>query len=190
MNGGMRIALMMVTLAFPLRMLAQEPNLCTPKEEAIFTCTLESRKIVSACAVLDGASEAPKSIAYRYGEKDAVELTIPHTTFPQDMRVSEIAAKPYSKVTEDDQYLRFIKGQYSYIIYTADSYQFDLAGLAVFKGATLLKNETCQSGNHPIQLSFNTLLSLGIQDDLDADKFWRSLLPKTSAVFTQPSEMQ
>ncbi len=190
-----RTVLTALVIASPLCAFAQKASLCTEQEDFLFTCTLESKNIVSACAEVDAAQNGYKSIVYRYGTKDAIELSIPKapTDFRTVIRVSEWTNKQSSKLTEDDRYLRFLNGRYSYLTYTSTGNNFDIAGLAIFDGAKLLKNEKCQPDSFDSHmLSFNELLNLGVREEEAAGekKLWKAIAPPGSAVLRHPSEMR
>jgi hypothetical protein len=191
----LRTVLTALAIASPLCAFAQKASLCTEQEDFLFTCTLESKKIVSVCAEVDEAQNGYKSIVYRYGAKDAVELSVPKALadFRTAIRVSEWTNKRSSKLTEDDRYLRFLNGRYSYLTYTSTGNTFDIAGLAVFEGAKLLKKEKCQpdSFDSPM-LSFNEFLNLGVREEEAAGEkgFWKAIAPPGSAVLRHPSEMR
>lgn len=190
-----RTVLMALVIASPLCAFAQKASLCTDQEDFLFTCTLERKKIISVCAEVDAAQNGYKSIVYRYGAEDAIELSIPKapTDFRTVIRVSEWTNKQSSKLTEDDRYLRFLNGRYSYLAYTSTGNNFDIAGLAIFDGAKLLKNEKCQPDSFDSHmLSFNEFLNLGVREEEAAGEkgFWKAIAPSGSAVLRHPSDMR
>jgi len=179
----------------PLCARAQHASLCQGKEYALFSCTLESKKILSACAAGDPSEpRSIKAVAYRYGTLETKEIAIPGDprTYRQVLRFSEVTNKPESKRTEDDVYLRFIRGAYSYMPYAATGDGFDVGGVAVFKGRTLLKREQCVPETRDFDINHHEAERSGIPSESYAQalRFWKAILPEQSAVMAHPDEMQ
>lgn len=175
-------------LCLALPVFAGGPNLCQEQEDSLFACQLKTKELVAACAIYGpDVTSGHRSIVYRYGAPDHIELTLAGdrgglrlTTF-----VDEVTN--YDPL-EDDQYLRFVHGPFSYVLYTSDAKRFTLRGLAVFRDGKLLKNVSCQPATVEHDASMNDLLALGVRPERDsrqALRFWRKILPKGSAVLAQ-----
>ena len=159
----------------------------------VFTCTVASQKIASACVRYDMGSmtlsEAARnpalvqtvSMTYRYGRKGAVELSLPvkPKEFDPVIHVSEVVSHD---PLDDDLFIRFAHKQYSYALYTSIVDGVDFAGLAIFKGHELLKKESCLPGSSDFRASWQTLTNIGVPTELDGDslRFWKAILPADS----------
>lgn len=164
---------------------ASGPNLCRQQEDTYFTCTLKNGKLASVCGT-DDLSDHAGYLVYRYGTKQKLELNLPGSP-GEFRRFSSAIELVDDKTSEDDQFVRFKNGKFSYIIYSASSYKFDFMGLAVFENYKLLSNNQCSSDTSDWGLGQNSLLSVGVplQDADEAMRFWKSLLPSSSAVLSQ-----
>ena len=88
---------------------------CSGQEQTVFSCSL-GKKIVSVCASND-ISPTSGYLQYRFGQKNAPELTFPASTEPS--RHADIQARALMFSGGGGGYLRFINGRYNYIVYTA-----------------------------------------------------------------------
>lgn len=176
-------------LATSLCAFAESPNLCTEKEDPVFACPLENKKLVSACALVDPTQKSGYGyLVYRYGTKEKIELSFPGK--PMDFpRVTSAIELVDDKTAEDDQLLRFRNGKISYVVYTASSYKFDLEGVAVFDGYKLLSNIKCQPNSADVELQENFMESIGaqLQDKDEALRFLKPILPDSSVIASQKS---
>jgi hypothetical protein len=174
-------------LAPSLCAFAQSPNLCTEQEDTSFTCTLKNSKLVSVCGAAD-LSDRAGYLVYRYGTKEKIELSFPNRP-TEFRRITSQDETVDDKTGEDDQFIHFRNGRFSYIIYSAIGHKFHLEGLAVFENHKLLSNNQCLPDTSHWGLVQNDLLSVGVplQDDGEAMRFWKQLLPGNSAVVSQKS---
>lgn len=117
-------------------------SLCNAQEQVIFSCSL-GKKTVSVCASNDFSANSGY-LQYRFGKKDALELAFP------DLAESALAAQSVQARTlmfsgGGGGYLRFIKGQHHYIVYTAIGKGWGAKdGVAVEKNNQLITNLECQ----------------------------------------------
>lgn len=129
----------------------QQFSLCGSDERVLFTCGLKS-KIASVCA----PSQAPvdsQYIQYRYGTQGSPEIALPAE------KVAPIQAAKAGTITypngRTSGYLRFQKGEYSYVAYWAELQSgVDADGIATFarhdgvaveKNGKLVANLKCDS---------------------------------------------
>lgn len=87
---------------------------CTPQEQVLFACAT-GKKAVSVCASAD-LSPTTGALQYRFGPPDAPELVWPDATQPPH---SGITAGTWAFSGGGGAYLRFTKGAYGYVVYTA-----------------------------------------------------------------------
>ncbi|CAK0747807.1 conserved exported hypothetical protein [Gammaproteobacteria bacterium] len=114
---------------------------CTRQEKTIFSCSL-GKKIVSVCASQD-ISSTTGYLHYRFGPKTAPEFIFPTSSTPSYR--SNIRAQTLMFSGGGGSYLRFINGQYNYIVYTAIGKGWGTKdGVAVEKNGKLLTNLKCQ----------------------------------------------
>ncbi|SFF11632.1 hypothetical protein SAMN05428977_105215 [Nitrosomonas sp. Nm166] len=99
--------------------------------------------MVSVCASHDFSS-SNGYLQYRFGEKGALELAFPPLT--ESTRSSQyIQARTLMFAGGGGAYLRFIKEQYNYIVYTAIGKGWGAKdGVAVEKNSQLITNLECQ----------------------------------------------
>lgn len=114
---------------------------CKEQEQTVFSCSLGS-KIVSVCASND-ISPTKGYLQYRFGPKNAPELIFPAST--ESSNRSILRSGIYMFSGGGGGYLRFINGQYNYVVYTAIGKGWGTKeGVAVEKGNKLLTNIKCQ----------------------------------------------
>jgi hypothetical protein len=166
---------------------ADKPNLCTEHEDTYFICTLKNGKLVSVCGTED-VSDKSGYLVYRFGTKQKIEISLPGK--PLDFRrVSSTIALTNDEPIEDDEFIRFMNGKFSYIIYSAIGNNFEVDGLAVFDEYKLLNHAECLPDSIDTSLVQNFLLNAGVQseDPDEAMRFWKPLLPSNSAALSQKS---
>lgn len=164
---------------------AAGPNLCREQEDPLFACRLQNRKFVAVCGQYDPAlKQGYRSIVYRFGAPDHLELSLPDD--PGQFRsITFTDESTNDQPIEDDQYLRFVHGQFNYVLYTALGKGFAAEGLAVFRDGRLLNKLNCQHSSLELNMAENSLLATGVQPEIDhktAFSFWSQLLPKNSFV--------
>lgn len=115
---------------------------CQEQEQIIFSCSL-GKKIVSVCASTDLSSNSGY-LQYRFGQKDALELAFPALT--KSIRPHpHIQARTLMFSGGGGAYLRFVAGDYNYIVYTAIGKGWGAKdGVAVEKKYQLIANLECQ----------------------------------------------
>ncbi len=124
-----------------LPLLAAETH-CREQELVIFSCSL-GKKIVSVCASND-FSFSNGYLQYRFGQKSALELVFP-TLIEVTGRSQLIQARTLMFAGGGGGYLRFINGQYHYIVYTAMGKGWGVKdGVAIEKDSRLIANLACQ----------------------------------------------
>ena len=114
---------------------------CRAQEQTIFACSLGT-KIVAVCASHD-LSPTSGYVQYRFGPKNAPELTFPAATEPSSR--AAIQARTLMFTGGGGAYIRFINGRYHYIVYTAIGKGWGMKdGVAVTKDGKLLTHFTCR----------------------------------------------
>ena len=116
-------------------------TLCRAQEQTIFSCTLGT-KMVAVCASPD-LSPTQGYAQYRFGPKNAPAFTLPATTEPSSR--TAIQARTLMFAGGGGGYIRFLNGQYHYIVYTAIGKGWGTKdGVVVKKDGKLLTHLTCQ----------------------------------------------
>jgi hypothetical protein len=114
---------------------------CTAQERVIFSCSI-GKKIVSVCA---SRQLTPSSgyMQYRFGRKDALELALPDPP-AHPRKVVKAGTLMFSG--GGGAYLRFMRGQYSYVVYTAIGRGWgEKEGVVVEKNGEVSANLSCKS---------------------------------------------
>jgi hypothetical protein len=120
---------------------AQETH-CQAQEQIIFSCSF-GKKIVSVCASSD-FSVSNGYMQYRFGPRGALELVFPALTETADS-ARFIQARTMMFAGGGGGYLRFINGNYHYIVYTAIGKGWGAKdGVAIEKDQQLMANLACQ----------------------------------------------
>jgi hypothetical protein len=183
---GIFAALLLVSSLYAF---AESPNLCTEQEDPVFACPLENKKLVSVCALYDSTQKSGyRYLVYRYGTKEKIELSFPDKPM-EFRRLTSVDETLDYKPTDDGQFIRFMNGKISYVVYVAAVHNTDLAGVAVLDGYKLLSNIKCQPDSADFSLQQNFIVSIGAQLE-DADKalrFWKLILPGSSTAVPQQS---
>ncbi|MDD1621193.1 MAG: hypothetical protein LUQ11_06900 [Methylococcaceae bacterium] len=114
---------------------------CSAQEQTVFSCSL-GKKIVSVCASKD-ISPTNGYVQYRFGPKNTPELLFPASTELANRAIMRSGIYMFSG--GGGAYLRFINGQYNYIVYTAIGKGWgNKDGVAVEKDNKLIANLKCQ----------------------------------------------
>lgn len=114
---------------------------CNEQEQIIFSCSL-GKNIVSVCASKD-ISQNSGYLQYRFGHKNALELVFPAST--ETFHRANIHAQSLMFSGGGGAYLRFINGQYNYVVYTAIGKGWGTKeGVAVEKNKKRIANLICQ----------------------------------------------
>ena len=135
---------------------------CQEQEQIIFSCSL-GKKMVSVCASAD-FSASSGYLQYRFGQKNALELAFPALT--ASTRLSQyVQARTLLFAGGGGGYLRFINGQYHYIVYTAIGRGWGIKdGVAIEKNNQLIANLQCR--NIPVsKLSEEFFIHAGLSAD-------------------------
>jgi hypothetical protein len=112
---------------------------CTPGEQVLFACAT-GKKAVAVCAS-SGRSPTAGALQYRFGPLGAPELLWPET--PQ-RPPSGITAGTLAFSGGGGAYLRFIKGAYGYVVYTAIGKGWgEKAGVVVEKNGQFVAHLPC-----------------------------------------------
>ncbi len=115
---------------------------CQKQEQVIFSCSL-GKKIVSVCASNDFSADSGY-LQYRFGPFGIPELMLPALSAP--VPASQlIQARSLMFAGGGGGYLRFINGQYHYIVYTAIGKGWGTKdGVAVERNHQVIANLECQ----------------------------------------------
>lgn len=114
---------------------------CSEQEQIIFSCSL-GKNIVSVCASKE-ISQTSSYLQYRFGQKSAPELVFPSSTTPPNHLTIQARTLMFSG--GGGSYLRFINGQYHYVVYTAIGKGWGTKeGVAVEKNGKLIANLMCR----------------------------------------------
>jgi hypothetical protein len=119
--------------------LARE-SLCNANESAVFSCSV-GKKLVSLCATGD-LNETTGALYYRYGLKDHVEMVFPeNASHPKSNFV--LGGTMYSGGGGD--FVRFVKGEYTYTVYSEFGKGWEREGLTVRKDGKLVSTLPCRT---------------------------------------------
>jgi hypothetical protein len=114
---------------------------CASQEAIVFSCNT-GNKIASVCASKDLADRTGY-LQYRFGPKAAPELVYPETTAPP----SRVHARTLTFAGGGGAYLRFERGRYDYVVYTALIRGTGAtAGVVVEKDHRLVADLRCKGG--------------------------------------------
>ncbi|TAN68143.1 MAG: hypothetical protein EPN17_09910 [Methylobacter sp.] len=134
------LALTCLLYSVSLSVVATE-SYCSEQEQTVFSCSL-GKKIVSVCASKD-ISPTSGYLQYRFGKQNAPELIFPALTNAPSQR-SGIQARSLMFSGGGGAYLRFINGNYNYIVYTAIGKGWGTKdGVSVEKDGKLIANLKC-----------------------------------------------
>ncbi|MBY0475779.1 MAG: hypothetical protein K2Q13_12075 [Nitrosomonas sp.] len=116
---------------------------CQGQEQVIFTCSLGERT-VSVCASNDFSANSGY-LQYRFGPLGMLELTFPVVNDASVPAAQFIQARTLIFGGGGGGYLRFINGQYHYIVYTAIGKDWGTKdGVAVERNHQVIANLECQ----------------------------------------------
>lgn len=122
-------------------------TLCDRDETAVFSCEI-GNKSLSVCL------QGKNSLAYRYGQEDAIELELSSAVFSSAMCSGGAISR-----------LRFRNGDYDYIVYDRLCRGgVDEAGLHVLKNGHLLADKSCSTFSEQI-FGINSALIDGVDEE-------------------------
>ncbi|MDD5227822.1 MAG: hypothetical protein PHN45_12405 [Methylococcales bacterium] len=134
------VALMGLSYLISFPVLATDSH-CREQENIIFSCSL-GKNIVSVCASKD-ISQTSGYLQYRFGQKNTPELILPASIEPSHH--ADIQARTLMFSGGGGAYLRFINGQFNYIVYTAIGKGWGTKdGVAVEKDGKHIANLKCR----------------------------------------------
>ncbi|SEQ39149.1 hypothetical protein SAMN05421510_10461 [Nitrosomonas ureae] len=135
---------------------------CQIQEQVIFSCSV-GEKTVSVCASKNFSAHSGY-LQYRFGSLGMSELIFPAMN-ASDPVTQFIRARTWIFAGGGGGYLRFINGQYHYIVYTAIGKGWGTKdGVAVEKNHQVITNLECQ--NVPIsEISEDFFTRTGLQVD-------------------------
>lgn len=107
------LAVLVAALACNAAWADTRPSLCQAGEVAIFSCAIGG-KIASLCASPD-IGPGQGSLAYRFGRKDAIELTHPDKPVPPDQAFSTAVVGDAGFAGD---IVRFSRGETRYTLYS------------------------------------------------------------------------
>ena len=112
---------------------------CTNKETVVFNCST-GKKIISVCASKELTS-AKGYMQYRFGAKGKAEIQVPAV---QNHPNPLVQSGNLSIANGEGAYLRFLKGDFRYVVYTAESGDLGKkSGVAVEESGKLIANIKC-----------------------------------------------
>jgi hypothetical protein len=113
---------------------------CTIDEAIIFNC-ITGKKIVSVCASKT-ISPTAGYLQYRFGPKGSPDLVYPEDKVHPG---PDVQSKTLTFAGGGGAFIRFIRGQYGYVVYTALGRGWgEKAGVAVEKDNKLMVNLPCK----------------------------------------------
>ena len=113
---------------------------CAKDESTIFNCSV-GKKIASVCAS-KSISATSGYLQYRFGRKGSPELILPAAKTPPN---ADIQANTLTFAGGGGAYIRFKRGSYGYVVYTAIGRGWgEKAGIAVEKDNRLQVKLTCK----------------------------------------------
>lgn len=133
---------------------------CSSHETIIFSCNT-GKKIASVCASKN-LSSSLGYMQYRFGKKGAIESKIPETTNTHPSKYTNGNTIMYSG--GGGAYLRFIKGQYGYVMYGGMGRGWEKDGVAVEKNGAVILNLPCK-GNVSSEIGRELFDKFGIPED-------------------------
>lgn len=133
---------------------------CSSDEATVFSCSV-GQKTVSVCS--SGAS-----VQYRYGPLGHTELRYPEELRPLNSYVS-LGHLVFS--SGEARYLRFVNGDYQYIVYSGDGRGWTQEGLVATKKGKVVSAKICDS-IASIELSVAERLPLLTDDEDTASSIW------------------
>lgn len=139
-----KIIFILVALIFSLHAKAGI-SLCAADEQVVFSCSIKE-KIVSVCASSE-LSPTEGYMQYRYGRPQKTELTFPEKTVAPNAFTNYIGLT-YSGTSE--AHLRFIRGNYGYIVYSGNDESGEYSGLVVERNGKIVSNKLCSRNPTPI----------------------------------------
>ncbi len=137
--------------------LAISPTLCRMEEKTVFSCQT-GKKFASLCAS-HGRETSKDSLRYVFGKPKAIELSIPSKTV---LPATQFHNGSTSYSLGSMHYVRFVNGQYEYIIYSNQGQtKMDASkslvqrgwlqeGVLVAKNTAMLANFPCRKFKHPV----------------------------------------
>jgi hypothetical protein len=144
MNGNnMKTFTIIIILLFVSRSLPANPisSHCAETEFTVFNCQAGA-KIASVCAS-PTLSKGTGYLQYRFGPIKSPELIYPENKIAPD---NTILANTLTFSGGGGAYLRFQRGRYGYVVYTAIGRGWgEKAGIAVEKDQRLIANLSCGS---------------------------------------------
>lgn len=140
-GNGMKTFILILILFAVNRSLSANPvpSHCSEDEWTVFNCQAGT-KIASVCAS-PALSKGSGYLQYRFGSKEVPELV-----YPENKRVpdSTILANTLTFAGGGGAYLRFKRGRYGYVAYTAIGRGWgEKAGVAVEKDQQIIVNLPC-----------------------------------------------
>lgn len=133
---------------------------CSSEEDTIFSCST-GKKTISVCASED-LSASDGYLQYRFGVKGKPELVVPQTL---ERLEGEIKGSTLMFSGGGGAYLRFEKGQYDYIVYSAIGRGWgEKDGVAVEKNGTLVTSLKCK-GSVISEIGPELFEQAGLPDD-------------------------
>ena len=124
---------------------------CSKQETVEFSCST-GKKIISVCAAKD-LDTAKGYMQYRFGPKGAPEIQVPaERNHPNPL----VQSGTLSFSGGGGAYLRFLKGDFRYVVYTATGKGWgEKSGVAVEESGKLIANIKCKG---PVQSSIGSAL--------------------------------
>ena len=133
------LAISLISLSLASPTLVAE-TLCTQQETVEFNCST-GKKLISVCASKDLSTDKGY-LQYRFGPKGAKEIQVPDAkNHPNPL----VKSGTLSVTDGEGAYLRFLKGDFRYVVYTAKGKTLGKkSGVAVEEGDKLIANIKCK----------------------------------------------
>jgi hypothetical protein len=163
----MQKALLLLWVFFTVTAYADSSSHCKKQEQVVFSCQLESKKIVSVCAS-KGVTAKTAYLQYRFGFIKKLEMVWPE---PAQSPALSATSGTLMYSGGGGAFLRFAKGEYNYTVYTGIGKGWNKEGVAVYKKAKLIANLLC----HDLAVS-----------ELGVDFFEKAAIPDDKQGFEIP----
>lgn len=132
---------------------------CASEEEVIFSCDI-GKKTVSVCASI-GLTASSGYLQYRFGPLGMAELKYPETS----LRLRDVTSGGHLTYSGGGgAYIRFVNGDYAYVVYTGIGRGWEKQGVVVEKGGQVVSTLLC-NGVYVSEIGSSFLARAGIPDD-------------------------
>ncbi len=155
---------------------ASNSSLCQKEETILFSCSTKQNKIISLCASRK-LSATSGYIQYRFGNKEAVELTYPANQTVLANKAFQGRSQMFSG--GGGIYLRFKNQVYDYLLYEGIGKGWTVSGLVLLKNSKFLTYFAC-ANKAMSEITPDLLNKLNIPQDSDENEFFPADIPGLS----------